>query len=797
MGRILNLVIIFFFVLFVGEASAQCGTSTNQGTITPSPTSQNTPTINSGRPYWEFSATAGCTYTFSTCSSFGDTYLRLYNTSWAVQAENDDACSLQSTITWTCVTNGTYRIHLSRVSYSPMNYCDALNQNTFITYSRSCPTDPPLNDNCSGATILALDECNWTEFVLRKEATNSGVAAPACLQPSGIGCGIGSVVEDIWYRFTGNGSQTTIEAQNDNHHMAMQIYRGSCGALIPVTNGCSDVCPSPSPVTESVTISTVNGTVYYIRLMRTYGDGVSNDMNGRVKVFPATSHPNQGTFGTVAATNAHSGSPTLTLSGAPNTCADVGTLRTGVIQVRNLGSRSRDNSFASQSCFQVEQTVSTNRNMWARVTIPAGSSITGLYFYSTVEGVCPQPTSDANIRTGYINVYNASGGACTPVDPCGGKWDNFITSTGSSAPFIRTLGTERINVAAGQTYWIEVWTTTFGNDPNFNFDVHVVPLGAPPANELCSGATNFSGSGFGCNLGANPACTGGYTFPCMFTVENSVFYTYTSPGTPFQIQVENVVCEGGAQDLQLGIFEVTSGDCSSNLNGTNLVTSGCFTGTTTFNINSPLPAGSTYLLWMDGNAGAACSWGFTILPVEFNQFNVSCVNNEVRLNWSTYSELNNYYFTIERSSDGYVFEEIAQVTGSGTTNQSSTYQWVDDRPFPGLSYYRLSQTDYDGTRTVLKTLSFVNDCANLEAELEVYPNPTVNESTIRLVLPEDTELELQLVDAGGRLIREILAAQPTPAGVLEIVLPTHELASGVYIIRASLNKEIKMLKLLK
>jgi hypothetical protein len=793
MRRFFNLVIIFFFVLFVGQVYAQCGASTNQGTITPTPTSQNTPIINSGRPYWEFSATAGCTYTFSTCASFGDTYLRLYNTSWVIQAENDDACSVQSTITWLCATTGTYRIHLSRVSYSPLNFCDALNQNTRIAYSRSCPTDPPLNDNCAGATILALDECNWTEFILRKEATNSGVSAPTCLQPNGIGCGGGSVVEDIWYRFTGNGSQTIVEAQNDDRHMAMQVYRGSCGALIPLTNGCSDVCASPG--TESVTISTTDATVYYIRLMRTNGTGI-NDMSGRVRVFPSTSHLNQGSFGTVAATNGHSGSPTLTLSGFPNICADVGGLRTGVIQVRNLGSRSRDNSFASQSCFQVEQTVSTNRNMWARITIPAGSSITGLYFYSTIEGVCPQPSSDANLRTGYINVYNSSGGACTPVNPCGGDWGNFITSTSSTAPFIETLGTERINVVSGQTYWIEIWTTNLGNDPNFNFDVHVVPLGNPPTNENCNNAIAFAGSGVGCNLGANPACTG-YTIPCMNTIENSVFYTYTSPGTPFQIQVDNVVCEGGEQDLQLGIFETTGGACLGDVDGANLVTSACFTGDYTFNINSPLPAGQDYLIWMDGNSGAACSWGFTILPVEFNQFTATCLNDEAHLKWSTFTELNNDYFTIERSSDGYNFDEITQVSGSGTNNQLSYYQWADDRPLPGLSYYRLSQTDYDGTRTVLKTLSFVNDCANLEAELEVYPNPTVNESTIRLVLPDDTELELQLVDAGGRLIREILPAQPTPAGVFELVLPTHELASGVYIIRASLNNEIKTQKLLK
>jgi len=773
------------------QVAAQCGTSTNQGTIIPTPTSQNTPTINSGKPYWEFSATAGCTYTFSTCASFGDTYLRLYNSSWVIQAENDDACSVQSTITWLCVTTGTYRIHLSRVSYSPMNYCDDLNQSTRIAYSRSCPTDPPLNDNCAGATILPLDECNWTEFVLRKEATNSGVAAPACLQPNGIGCGLGTVVEDIWYRFTGNGSQTAVQAQNDDRHMAMQVYHGSCGALIPVANGCSDICASPA--TEAVTFPTTNGTVYYIRLMRTNGDGTTNDMTGRVRVSPSSSHSNQGIFGTVAATNTHSGSPTLTLSGAPNTCADVGTLRTGKIQVRNLGSRSRDNSFASQSCFQVEQTVSNNRNMWVRVSIPAGSSINGLYFYSTTEGVCPQPSSDANIRTSYINVYNASGGACVPVDPCGGKWSNFIASTSSSAPFIQSLGTERINVSAGQTYWIEIWTTTFGNDANFNFDVHVVPLGTAPANELCSGAINFAGSGFGCNLGANPACTG-YTIPCMNTIENSVFYTYTSPGTQFQIQVDNVLCEGGAQDLQMGIFETTGGACLSDLSSSNLVTSACFTGDFTFNINSPLPAGSQYLIWMDGNAGAACSWGFTVLPIEFNQFTSTCMNGQAHLSWSSHSELNNDYFTIEWSSNGYVFEEIAQVSGSGTTNQLSTYQWVDFRPSTGISYYRLSQTDYDGTNTVLGVLSTEWPCNDSEVGLILYPNPS--DGDINLVFSNNGREEyiVECFNALGQLVIAPITGEIKQSGSTLIKLDTKDLSTGVYMARVKVGDEVYLQK---
>jgi hypothetical protein len=530
--------------------------------------------------------------------------------------------------------------------------------------------------------------------------------------------------------------------------------------------------------------------------MRTNGNGITNDMPGRVRVFPSTSHSNQGSFGTVAATNAHSGSPTLTLSGVPNTCADVGELRTGAIQVRNLGSRSRNNSFASQSCFQVEQTVSTNRNMWARVTIPAGSSITGLYFYSTIEGVCPQPSSDANLRTGYINVYNSSGGACTPSDPCGGDWGNFITSTSSSAPFIETLGTERINVVPGQTYWIEIWTTSFGNDPNFNFDLHVVPLGAPPANELCAGATNFSGSGFGCNLGANPACTG-YTIPCMNTIENSVFYTYTSPGTPFQIQVDNVECEGGEQDLQLGIFETTGGACLDDIDGANLVTSACFTGDYTFNINSPLPAGEDYLIWMDGNSGAACSWGFTVLPVEFNQLTATCLNSEAHLNWSTFTELNNDYYTIERSSDGFDFEEIAEVAGNGTTSQATTYQWLDERPFPGLSYYRLSQTDYDGSHTVLETISYEHECAEVDYNISVFPNPIENQSMIRLVLTKESSIEMKLIDNSGRAVTEFLPFSLLDAGIYEWSLANYDLSAGIYLLQLIINEKSDVLKIIK
>lgn len=577
---------------------------------------------------------------------------------------------------------------------------------------------PPAYDDCSGATTLPLDECNWTSFTLPKEATNSGLPSPSCLQPGGIGCGLGYVVEDIWFRFTANSSTTVVEAINTNRHMAIEVYSGSCGALSLVSGACSDNCPSP----EIVSLSTNPGQNYYVRIMRTNGDGVSNDMDGTIRAYSSSSHLNQGTFGTVTANNSRGSAPNITLSGLPNNCADVGTLRTGRIEVRNLGGASRDNSIADQSCFLVGQTISSNRNVWARVTIPPGSSISGLYFYSTTEGVCPQPSSSTNLRTGYINVYTGTS-SCTPSSPCGGTWDNIITSYNLSAPFIETHGTERIDVVPGQTYYIEIWTTTFGSDPNFNFDVHVVPLGNPPTNEDCNNAIAFEGSGVGCNLGADAACTG-YTIPCMATVENSVFYTYESPGTPFQIEIENVFCEGGAQDLQAGIFEMNAGTCIGNLTGSNLVASACFTGNYTFNINSPLPAGSNYLIWFDGNAGAACVWGLTILPVEFKDFSVNCDSDGLVFNWSTYSEQNNDYFMIESSSDGNNFEAIGITDAVGNSGSQSDYSMRFDSPTRGNNYYRLTQTDYDGVKTILATLSAEWPCKGDEFEPYLFPNPT-------------------------------------------------------------------------
>lgn len=110
------------------------------------------------------------------------------------------------------------------------------------------------------------------------------------------------------------------------------------------------------------------------------------------------------------------------------------------------------------------------------------------------------------------------------------------------------------------------------------------------------------------------------------------------------------------------------------------------------------------------------------LPVELLFFDAK-LNNErkVDLIWQTASEHNNDYFSIERSQDGENFEVITIVPGAGNSNDLLSYLSKDENPFPGISYYRLKQTDYDGDfeYSPIKVVQLLK-----EGIVSIYPNPS-------------------------------------------------------------------------
>lgn len=92
------------------------------------------------------------------------------------------------------------------------------------------------------------------------------------------------------------------------------------------------------------------------------------------------------------------------------------------------------------------------------------------------------------------------------------------------------------------------------------------------------------------------------------------------------------------------------------------------------------------------------------LPVTFLEFDANPKRGIVELNWSTASELNNDYFTLEKSSDAISYTEITKVYSEGTTYSMRRYNYVDSIS-DGVTYYRLKQTDFNGSMKILAVRS--------------------------------------------------------------------------------------------
>ena len=115
------------------------------------------------------------------------------------------------------------------------------------------------------------------------------------------------------------------------------------------------------------------------------------------------------------------------------------------------------------------------------------------------------------------------------------------------------------------------------------------------------------------------------------------------------------------------------------------------------------------------------------LPVELTSFTARALAASVQLDWETASELNNDFFAIERSQDAELWEDIAIVNGAGTTAQATRYQFFDDQPLSGRTFYRLRQTDFDGqfAHSNIVSVDFKGT-----ASVRIFPNPSTGVFTL-------------------------------------------------------------------
>ncbi|HKR06341.1 MAG TPA: hypothetical protein VJY62_17020 [Bacteroidia bacterium] len=92
------------------------------------------------------------------------------------------------------------------------------------------------------------------------------------------------------------------------------------------------------------------------------------------------------------------------------------------------------------------------------------------------------------------------------------------------------------------------------------------------------------------------------------------------------------------------------------------------------------------------------------LPIELTRFNGEAKNDKVELTWTTSAEINNDYFTIEKSTNGITFISYGKIEGAGNTTAIQNYSYHDLNPSAGMNYYRLKQTDFNGRNEYFKII---------------------------------------------------------------------------------------------
>jgi hypothetical protein len=282
---------------------------------------------------------------------------------------------------------------------------------------------------------------------------------------------------------------------------------------------------------------------------------------------------------------------------------------------------------------------------------------------------------------------------------------------------------------------------------------------------------------------------------CAGSLENTVFYSFTVQNTAdVIISMTGITCTGGGAGFQIGYF---TGACGS------LSNFGCTSGSggTVTTTVTGLTAGQVVTMAVDGNAGATCNFSISatntvvVLPIELLFFNAKFDGDDVKIDWTTASERNNDYFTIEKSIDGINFHEIVRQDGApdGNSTTGRNYSAYDPNPEAGLIYYRLKQTDFDGTYEYSNVVSVV-----IEDEKDIFnikPNPTQNSATVSYRCNTEETALLSVYDYNGRVVASKSISCTKGENNTEISM--EDQPNGMYFVTVTANNKIYRTKLVK
>ncbi len=584
-----------------------------------------------------------------------------------VTCQDGPAAGGTETYTFTPANGVTYYVYIAYWSTGSTT-------NTF-TITRTCAI-PPSNDACINATPLP---CGTNSLAGTTVAAVSETIPPNC----------GGYINNygVWYSFIGDGNNTTITVQETGgFDTGVGIYSGTCGSLTKLY--CLDAVGATNPEIQS--FNTTSGVTYFIYVS-----------------YFSTGSNTQGTF-TI--------SRTCIAPPSNDACANATPLPCGT------------SSLAGTTVGAVSETAPPN----------CGSEINNYGVWYSFIGDGNNTTITVQETGGFdtgVGIYSGSCGSLTKL--------YCLDAVGASNPEIQSF-----NTVNGTTYFIYV--SYFDNTANVQGTFTISRVCTAPSSQDCAGAMQvcddqtMSGNSNGYGIQeintSNYGCLAGgtsededesswYYFQATTSGTLEFILTPSDPNVDYDFLIwgPNADCNSLGNPIRCN---------ASGANGvTGMVTLNPSTSAAVTNTTSNPGGTSTWIKSLQVNAGEmyimminnftanstpfTLDWTFSVpnllncnpipLSVELKDFTGMFIGEGNQLIWSTFAENNNAYFTLESSIDAQNWQKLSEQSGAAQSNEMISYEFID-RKFSKnmINYYRLSQTDFDGTTKSLGMISINN-----------------------------------------------------------------------------------------
>lgn len=163
----------------------------------------------------------------------------------------------------------------------------------------------------------------------------------------------------------------------------------------------------------------------------------------------------------------------------------------------------------------------------------------------------------------------------------------------------------------------------------------------------------------------------------------------------------------------------------------------------------------------------------TALPISLGSFRAYWDANEVKIDWTTITEINVNYFEIERADASMRnIKVVAQKQATGFSATPISYTAKDELPLSSLAYYRLKSVDNDGSIQYSNWVAVKN---SQKLQVKIYPNPAQD----YVVIEGDESLDkakVVLLSIEGQIIKETDFSKA-------VTLQLNELPKGLYILK--------------